>query len=196
MSPGIIRTGMELDVKRRVPELTGILTAISLALVFGAVLGIIPKGVLPRAPEPVLSAIPHVNAAISMVATGTIAGGWYFTRQGEFRKHRTLMLTSLALFVTFLVLYLYKVSLQGPAEFPGPAGVYQFVYLPLLGVHILLAIICIPLLYYVALLGLTRPVHELRDTHHKRVGRLAASLWLVSFVLGNTVYALLYLVYN
>jgi putative membrane protein len=29
----------------------------------------------------------------------------------------------------------------------------------------------------------------------KRFGRLAASLWLISFVLGNVVYAMLYVVF-
>jgi putative membrane protein len=35
----------------------------------------------------------------------------------------------------------------------------------------------------------------LKGTVHARVGRVAASLWLVSFVLGNAVYALLYVIY-
>lgn len=110
-------------------------------------------------------------------------------------RHRALMLTSLALFAGFLVLYLYKVAVDGPATFPGPETVYQFVYLPTLAVHILLAIASIPLVYYVVLLAATRPVEEIFDSSHRRVGRVAASLWLVSFVLGNVVYAILYVVY-
>jgi putative membrane protein len=105
------------------------------------------------------------------------------------------MLLSAALFATFLVLYLYKVTLEGPAEFPGPEAVYRQVYLPVLAVHVLLAVVCIPLLYYVLLLATTRPITALGDTAHARVGRVAAGLWLVSFVLGNVVYALLYVVY-
>ena len=105
------------------------------------------------------------------------------------------MLGSLGLFVTFLVLYLYRISLDGPAPFPGPVVVYQFGYLPLLAIHVTLAIVCIPLLYYVLLLALTRPVAELPRTNHRRIGRIAASLWLVSFSLGIVVYLLLYVVY-
>jgi uncharacterized membrane protein YozB (DUF420 family) len=67
--------------------------------------------------------------------------------------------------------------------------------LPLLAVQVLLAIVCIPLVYYVLLLATTRPVSALVDTAHARVGRVAAGLWLLSFVLGNAVYALLYVVY-
>jgi putative membrane protein len=99
------------------------------------------------------------------------------------------------LFVAFLVLYLYKVAVSGTAGFGGPDAVYRFVYLPTLAIHMVLAIICIPLLYYVLLLAMTRPVSELYDTSHRRFGRIAASLWLISFALGNVVYVLLYWAY-
>lgn len=189
------RLRMERGVRNHVPGLTAILTAVSLALVFGAVLGAIPETVLPGASDGVLDAIPHVNAAVSTVAIGTILLGVRSIRRGNVRRHRTLMLTSAGLFAIFLVLYLYRIILQGAAEFPGPESVYQFVYLPTLAVHILLAIVCIPLLYYVLLLAVTRPVSEIYDTRHRSLGRIAAALWLVSFFLGNVVYTLLYVVY-
>jgi putative membrane protein len=143
----------------------------------------------------VIAAIPHVNAVVSTIAIVTILAGVVFARRHEFDRHRAMMLSSAGLFAVFLVLYLYKVALEGPAEFPGPDAIYRRVYLPLLAVHILLAVVCIPLLYYVLLLATTRPVSALVDTAHARVGRVAASLWLLSFVLGNAVYALLYVVY-
>ncbi|WP_251330328.1 DUF420 domain-containing protein [Haloplanus pelagicus] len=186
---------MALRARNRVPELTALLTLASLALVFGAVLGAIPRGAIPRAPETVVALIPHANAVVSTVAVLTILAGVVFARRREFAKHRATMLLSAGLFALFLVLYLYKVALDGPTEFPGPEAVYTWLYLPLLAVHILLAIVCIPLLYYVLLLATTRPVSALADTAHARVGRVAATLWLVSFVLGNAVYALLYVVY-
>lgn len=185
---------MELRSRNHVSVLTGLLTVVSLALVFGAVFGALPG--LPRAPDPVLAAIPHVNAAVSVLAIGTIASGWRAIRRDDVDRHRAAMLLSLALFAAFLALYLYRVSLLGPSEFAGPDAVYQFVYLPVLAVHVLLAVVCIPLLYYVLLLALTRPVSELPRTNHRRVGRVAASLWLVSFTLGTVVYLLLYVVYG
>jgi putative membrane protein len=188
---------MELRARARdrVRELAAVLTVVSLLLVFGAVLGAVPRTLLPRTSDAVLAAIPHVNAVVSTVAIVTIVLGVRAIRRGNWRRHRAFMLASVGLFVVFLALYLYKVSLQGPAPFPGPDTVYRFVYLPTLAIHILLAIVCLPLLYYVILLALTRPVSELRGTSHARIGRLAASLWLVSFVLGNVVYAFLYVVY-
>jgi len=186
---------MERRVREHVPVLTGLLSVISLALVFGAALQVFPPDAIPRAPAWVLDAIPHVNALVSLLAIGTITAGWRYARRGAFGKHRASMLVSLALFVTFLILYLYKVAISGPAPFPGSEFVYRFGYLPLLAIHIGLAIVCVPLLYYVLLLALTRPMSDLPTTSHRRVGRVAASLWIVSFALGIVVYALLYLVY-
>lgn len=186
---------MELRVRDHVPATTAILTLVSLGLVFGAALGAIPDVLLPTAPQPLYDAIPHVNAVISTVAIGTIIAGVRAIRRGDVDRHRALMLTTVVLFATFLVLYLYKVISQGTQEFPGPAVVDQWVYLPTLAIHIVLAIVCIPLLYYVLLLALTRPVSQIYGTRHKQIGRIAAALWLISFVLGNVVYLLLYVVY-
>ncbi|WP_299267785.1 DUF420 domain-containing protein [Halorientalis sp.] len=186
---------MELRARDRVPELTGLLTVVALALVFGAVLGVIPRAALPQAPAWFLAAIPHVNAVVSVLAIAVILVGWRAIRRDEVTRHRNAMITVLVLFATFLVLYLYRVTLKGPTEFPGPATVEQFVYFPILGIHILLAIVCIPLLFYVLLLALTRPSSELPGTNHPRVGRVAATLWLVSFALGTVVYLLLYVLF-
>ncbi|RXK51083.1 DUF420 domain-containing protein [Halorientalis pallida] len=186
---------MELRARDRVPELTGLLTVVALALVFGAVLGVIPRAALPKAPDWFIAAIPHVNAVVSVLAIAVILAGWRAIRSGRVTRHRNAMLTALVLFATFLVLYLYRVSLEGPTDFPGPAAIEQFVYFPILGIHILLAIVCIPLLFYVLLLALTRPAGELSATNHPRVGRVAASLWLVSFALGTVVYLLLYVLF-
>ncbi|GGL36994.1 hypothetical protein GCM10009037_20590 [Halarchaeum grantii] len=175
-----------------VPAATAVLSAVSLALVFGAVLGALPSALLPVAPDWVLALIPTLNAAICAVAFVVVAVGWRAIRRGDVHRHRRAMLTGLGLFALFLVCYLYRVSLRGPTPFTGPAVVEQYVYLPVLAVHVFLAIVCIPLLYYVVLLALTRPVAALPRTNHPRVGRVAAPLWLVSFGLGVVVYVLLH----
>jgi len=186
---------MELRAGDRVPELTALLSVVSLAAVFGAVGGVVPPSALPRAPEAVVDAIPHLNAVLSTTALVTIPLAVRAARRGRIGRHRALMLASLGLFAAFLVCYLYRLTVRGTTSFGGPDAVYRLVYLPTLGVHILLAIVCIPLLYYVALVALTRPVPEIRGSLHPRVGRVAASLWFVSFLLGDVVYLLLYVVY-
>lgn len=187
---------MTLVTRDRVPALTGVLSIASLALVFAAAGGVVPQSVLPTPPDAALAAIPTVNVAVSLAAIATIAIGWRAIRRGDVRRHRFAMLVSLALFATFLTLYLYRLVVVGGAEpFPGPDAVYRFVYLPVLLLHVGLAMGCIPLLYYVLLLAATHPVRELSNTRHPAVGRIAATLWVVSFGLGVVVYVLLHVVY-
>lgn len=180
--------------RRRVPELTVLLSAVSLALVFGAVFRTIPAGVLPRS-EALLTLVPHLNAAISVAAIGTILSGVRAIRRGDVARHRVRMLASFGLFAAFLLLYLYRVTILGPSDFPGPEAVRTYLYLPFLAVHVSLAVVCVPFVFYALLSAGTHSVSELPGTNHRRAGRIAATLWLVSFSMGLVIYALLYHVY-
>lgn len=185
---------MQAYARDHVGGVTAVLSAVSLALVFGAVLGYLPDAVLPHV-DPLVAAIPHLNAAISAAAIVTILAGLRAIRRRDVETHRRRMLASAGLFALFLVLYLYRVALEGPTEFPGPDAVYRFLYLPMLAVHILLAIVAVPVVYYVLLLATTRPASALARTPHARVGRVAAMLWLVSFALGICVWLMLHVLF-
>lgn len=184
---------MEQYVRDRIPLITGVLTIVSLVLVFAAAGQAIPDVLLPSLPANVLELIPHVNAVVSLLAIVTITLGVRWIRQGNVARHRQAMVTSFGLFALFLVLYLLKVAITGPTSFEGPAWITQFVYYPMLAIHILLAILTIPLVYYALLLAATHRPAELAATSHARVGRIAATMWVVSFTLGLVIYALLYL---
>ncbi|RQG92881.1 DUF420 domain-containing protein [Natrarchaeobius halalkaliphilus] len=187
---------MEYVSRERVRPLTLVLSVVSLAVVFAAAGGRVPASAVPGAPQWVLDLIPHVNVAISAAAIGTIIYGWRAIRRGAVDRHRVSMLVSFGLFGTFLTLYLYRlIATGGPQPFPGPDLLYQFVYVPVLAVHILLAVACIPVLYYALLLAAAYPIAELPRTSHARFGRIAASLWLISFSLGIVVYLLLHVSY-
>jgi len=181
--------------RENVSLLTALLSAVALALVFGAVGGVIPSGLLPRASDGVLAAIPHFNAAVSATAIVTIVLGWRAISRGDVQRHKAFMLASFGLFVVFLVAYLYRLTLVGTSEFPGPEIVYSYVYLPFLAVHILLAIACIPFVFHALLLAATRPYEELYHTRHAQVGFVAAVLWLISFSMGIGVYLMLHHLY-
>jgi putative membrane protein len=88
---------MEL-VGNRVPALTGLLTVVSLALVFGAVGGFLPAGVLPRV-GPLVAAVPHLNALFSAAAICSIVYGVRAIRNGRVGRHRIAMLTTTALWL-------------------------------------------------------------------------------------------------
>lgn len=172
---------------------TGVLATVAIAVVFAAAGGRIPSHWLPEAPAWVIAAIPHVNAVLSVSAILTIAAGWRTARRGAIDRHRAAMGLAVFLFGGFLVLYLYRlVILGGPTPFDGSMVVYRFVYLPLLAIHILLAVVCIPLVFDALALAITTPRQKLPRTRHPTVGRLAATLWIISFALGLGVYLLLY----
>jgi len=179
-------------LRGHLPAATALLTVLSLALVFGAVLGRLPA--LPRV-DALVSVVPHANAVISATAITTILVGVRAIRRGNVARHRAAMLASTALFALFLVLYLYRVSLEGPTEFAGPDAVRRFIYLPMLAVHILLAMVCLPFVYGALLLAGTNRVTELRETPHPRVGQIGATLWLISFSLGICVYLMLHVLF-
>ncbi len=185
---------MRAVVRSNLRSVTLVLSGLALGIVFAAVFRIVPPGPLPRS-SILLSLVPHLNAVVSLAAIGTILAGVRNIRRGNIDAHRRFMLTSTALFATFLVLYLYKIVLEGQTSFAGPLTVEQFVYLPLLAVHILLAVVAVPLVIYVLVLAGTYSVTELPATPHPRVGRFAAALWLLSFGLGELVYLLLYVFY-
>jgi len=185
---------MQLVTRERVGLLTAALSVVSLGLVFSAVGGVVPAWLLPRS-EALIDLVPHLNAGISLTAIVVIVGGWRAIRRGEVDAHRRRMLVAFVLFGAFLVLYLYRISLEGPSSFGGPDAVYQFVYLPMLAIHILLAIVCVPLLFYVLLLAVSRPGEDSYRSRHRSVGQVAAVLWLISVTLGVAVYGMLYVVY-
>ena len=202
MCPPLLASAMNTDAsgaravaREHALAVSAVLSAVALALVFAVALELVPGGSLPRPSRAFLEAVPHVNAALSLAAIVTITLGVRNARQGNYGRHRVAMLASTLLFATFLVLYLYRVAILGPTDFPGPAAVEQFVYLPILVVHVSLAVVTVPLVIYALTLATTRPLRELSDTGHARVGRVAASLWVVSFALGVVVYALLYHLY-
>ncbi len=185
---------MQLAARERVRELTAVLSVLSLAIVFGTAGGFVPDGSLPRI-DGLVTVIPHLNAALSALALVTIGFGVRAIKRKNVTRHRAGMVTTTLLFLGFLALYLYRIALEGPSEFPGPETVYQFVYLPTLAIHILLAVLSIPFVYYVLLLAVTRPVSAIRDSSHARIGRVAATLWAVSFALGIVVYLMLYVLF-
>jgi putative membrane protein len=180
--------------KEHVPALTAVLSIGSLALVFGAALRVLPAEALPEW-APLLDLIPHLNAVISLAAIVSILAGVRAIKAGRVERHRVLMLISFGLFAAFLLLYLYRVTVHGPTTFGGPEQIRQFVYLPILLVHIGLAILCVPFVFYALLSAGTRSLAEIYGSNHPRAGRIAATLWLVSFSMGIVIYALLYHVY-
>lgn len=173
--------------------LTAVLTVVGYALVIGTLyVG------LPIYPTIDLGTVNLLSDAIAVINTATVVlllAGWKFIREGDVRRHRAAMVGAFTLILVFLVLYLLKTGGGGRKEFIGPEAA-ALAYFAMLGIHILLSVLSVPLVLYNITVGLTHSREEIRRTAHARVGRVAVAVWSVSLTLGVAAYLLLNHVYT
>ncbi len=174
---------------------TAVLTVLGYGLVLGTFAGVVPGTVYPELTLAQVNLLSHAIAAVNTVTTLLLVAGWYFIRQDEVNKHALAMSSAFVLILVFLVLYLTKVGGGGTKEFVGPTLPY-YAYLATLAVHIVLSILAVPVVLYALVLGVTHTPAELRQTSHRRVGRVAAASWITSLTLGVVAYVLLNHVYD
>ncbi|SMO68512.1 DUF420 domain-containing protein [Halorubrum cibi] len=188
------------SVRARLTEPAGALTVLLTIVGYAAVGGVflVPgfQALFPELTRETVDLLAHAIAAVNTVTVATLSLGWYWIRNGEVRKHAAAMTTSFALILVFLGMYLPKVAGGGTKYFVGPDPAY-YAYLIMLAVHIVLSVVSVPVVLYALLLGLTHSERELRnEVPHARVGRVAASAWLLSLILGVVTYLLLNHVYD
>ena len=197
MSPLASQTVSELPILRRVrdrpAETTVVLTVVGYALVIGTFVLDLP--IYPELTNDQVTTFTHAIAVINAVTTILLVSGWYLIRTGRIEGHRRAMIGAFVTILVFLVVYLIRVGGGGTKSFEGPELV-TIVYLVMLAIHVILSIVAVPVVLYALLLGLTHTPAELRRTHHARVGRIAASAWILSLVLGIVTYLLLNHVYD
>jgi putative membrane protein len=176
--------------ERRAWIISLVVSAVALTLIGASSRGGIDS--VPSAPEAFIAAIPHINAVLVAASFFTVLAGYRAVRRGNVARHARLMATTTVMFFGFLGLYLLRLSNAGLTEFPGTEFVYRYVYLPFLGVHMVLAAVCIPLVLYSAVVAATVPTDDIPKTSHPRVGRIAVPLWAISFAFGFVVYLMLH----
>jgi putative membrane protein len=182
-------------LKGSVRSLTVVLTVVGYVLVLGTLYLGLP--IYPDIDLGTVNALSHSIAAINTVATTCLVLGWIEIRRGNVDRHRALMGSAFALILVFLVLYLLKTGGGGTKEIDLAPGVAYYSYLAMLAIHILLSVVSVPVVLYAILLGITHTPRELREeTPHRRVGRVAASAWIVSLSLGVVTYLMLNHVYG
>ncbi|WP_254838115.1 DUF420 domain-containing protein [Natronomonas marina] len=173
--------------------LTAVLTVVGYVVVVGTLYGDV--GIYPEISEATVDLLAAAITVINALTICSLVAGWYWIRNGEVRKHRAAMTAAFTLILIFLVLYLLKTGGGGRKEIVEGAPLRSF-YLGMLGVHIVLSVLSVPLVLYAITLGTTHTPAELRETAHATVGRLAVSAWLVSLVLGVAAYLMLAFFYG
>lgn len=174
---------------------TVVLSAVGYTLVLGTFLG--APSIYPSISRETVDVLSHAIAVVNGTALVCLVLGWRWVRFRAIRKHRLAMSTAFLLILAFLVMYLVKIGGGGTKEIDLAAGPVKTTYLGMLGVHVLLSILAVPVVIYALVLGLTYTPKELRtDTSHRRIGRLAAASWILSLLLGIVTYVLLNHVYG
>ena len=183
------------DLKGSVRSLTIVLTVVGYALVLGTLYLGLP--IYPDIGLDTVNTLSDAIAVINTVATTCLVLGWIEIRRGNVDRHRALMGGAFALILVFLVLYLLKTGGGGTKEIALEPGALYYSYLAMLAIHILLSIVSVPVVLYAILLGVTHTPRELRqETPHRRVGRIAASAWILSLSLGVVTYLMLNHIYG
>lgn len=187
---------IEGPLRRRPGAATALLTVVGYAAVLGVFLVPEFQALFPELTRGQVEVLTHAIAAVNTITIVTLSLGWYWIRNGEVRKHAAAMTTSFVLILIFLGMYLPRVAGGGTKYFVGPDLAY-YAYLIMLGIHIALSILAVPVVLYAIVLGVTHTEGELRtETPHRTVGLIAAASWLLSLVLGVVAYLLLNHVYD
>jgi putative membrane protein len=180
-------------VKDHPRALTAVLTVVGYVVVVGTLYGDV--GVYPEISESTVDLLAAVISVVNAATVASLVAGWYWIRAGDVERHRLAMTTAFVLILLFLVFYLLKTGGGGRKEIVEGAPL-RTLYLGMLGVHIALSMLAVPLVLYAITLGVTHTPAELRRTAHARVGRIAVSTWLVSLVLGVVAYLMLAFYYG
>jgi putative membrane protein len=128
--------------------------------------------------------LTHVIAALNGASAVCLGVGYVFIRRGDRRRHRTAMISALAVSALFLIVYVFYKANSGFARFGGEGFVRTF-YFTLLGAHILGAIAIVPLVpttMYRAIKG--------RFAEHRRLALWTWPLWMYVGVSGIVVYVM------
>ena len=129
-----------------------------------------------------------VNACLNGTCAVLLVSGRLAIARGRRDVHRWLMLTAIVLSAIFLVSYLTRVGLTGTHR-DMHEGVRHVAYLAILGTHMMLAVLVVPM----ALTSLWLAYKE-RFERHRAVAKLTFPIWLYVSVTGVVVYVMLYAV--
>ncbi len=180
-------------IRARPATITALLSVVGYALVIGTFTGVVD--VYPDLSNSTVNLLTHLIALINTLALFSLVAGVYFIRNRDVENHARAMLSAFTLILLFLVVYLFRVGGGFEKAIVAP-DLVRVVYLVMLAVHILLSIVSVPVVLYVVLLGTTHSPTELAETLKSRVGRVAASAWILSLFLGVVTYVLLNHVYG
>jgi putative membrane protein len=131
------------------------------------------------------SFLPPIYATINGITAIVLLAAVNAIKNGNRILHEKLMKTAMILSVLFLLMYVaYHASAEATKY--GGSGFLKYIYYFILGTHIILSIVVIPLV----LITYTRALSE-RFDKHKKIARIAFPIWLYVAVTGVIVYIMI-----
>jgi putative membrane protein len=134
-----------------------------------------------------LAFLPALDAVLNALCAIFLVIGYRHIRRRQITAHRNAMFGAFIVSSAFLVAYILNHVLHGDMLFPHAYPTARFIYLwLLLTPHILLAIVCLPMILITFFLSLTG-----RFPAHKKLARWTYPIWLYVSISGVIVYAML-----
>jgi putative membrane protein len=127
-----------------------------------------------------------LNATLNGTAAVLLLAGRIAVAQRRTKLHRALMLSAFGVSTAFLVSYLTRVALTGTHVDPHHGWVHA-AYYAILGSHMLLAVLVVPLVLVTLLYA-----YRKRFAKHRALARWTFPVWLYVSVTGVVVYLVLY----
>ncbi len=167
------------DLKKEKKVITG-LSAVIL-IVVGGLLGMrtykLPLGEW-------TASLPHIYGHINLLVSVLLLVAVILVRKGKIQAHRKVMTLNMILGATFLLMYvIYHVSNPNKPY----TGAYQWLYMPVLLSHIILAAAVLPIVLRAYLYGSKGFVAE-----HRKLVRFAFPIWFYVSLSGYIVYMMLH----
>lgn len=132
---------------------------------------------------------PHLLAVLNTLSALLLLLGFNFIRKRQIENHKKTMLSAVGVSAVFLVFYaIYHLNV-GHFSFGGEGGV-RYVYFSILFVHVLMAIVNLPMI----LITLHRALNEKYDRHRK-IARVTFPIWMFVSVSGVIVYLMAFHIY-
>lgn len=129
--------------------------------------------------------LPALNAVLNGLSAVALLIGFTFVKSKKIPQHRAAMTTAFVFSTLFLVSYIAHHALHGDVRYPAHAAL-RTLYLWLLGSHIVLAVVALPLVLVTFFFSLTGRIRQ-----HRGVARWTFPLWLYVSVTGVITYVML-----
>jgi putative membrane protein len=146
---------------------------------------------------------PHVfaliNAVINSIVAILLVAGLLAAKQRRFERHKTIMLSAISLSLVFLISYILHHLFAGSTLYgdtnhdlvvdsaeKAAAGASRYVYLFLLGTHILMAGISLPFILFSAYRALIE-----ENDRHRKIARITWPMWFYVAITGPVVYLMI-----